>query len=232
MIFEGKHAGLRRCAAAVSAMVILCVLLSPACRVSAEELQTATLMEALEKVNIRSAPDGESQVLGQLEQYDRIFAVELTAGDWYRVVYQGETGYVRADYLKICGTDGWDAPEAPADAIPSDEIIYPEEEIRKAEEEAEKRASEEAAEQSSAAAAAAREKQEAAAIKKRSTGITIGIYMGAVLLISAYAVYVIAKESKKAGETEQGGGEQDGGEDSRPGDGQMEFLDLGEEKND
>lgn len=166
----------------------------------AKTLQAATMMEALDKVNVRVSPDTESDVLGQLEQGERLFAVELTEEGWYRVVYQGETGYVRGDFLKIYSTEDWDISEGSDAAGPSGDVIDPEEEVRKASEEAAQKESEAieraAAGEASAAAAAEAKAQAEAAQKRRSRNTVIGVFAGAVLLIVVYAIYVVIKEMK------------------------------------
>lgn len=175
--------------------------------VGAAEIQAATMMEALDRVNVRVLPNTEAEVLGQLEQGDRLFAVELTEEGWYRVVYEGETGYVRSDFLKIYGVEEWDAPENPDATGFAGEIVDPEEEIRKASEEAAARESESieraSLEAASAAAASEARVQEEAARKKRSRGINIVILTGAVLLIAVYGVYTVIKEGKAVEETPQ-----------------------------
>ena len=60
-------------------------------------------MYAVTKANVRSGPDASTESLGKLEEGEKIFAVELTEEGWYKVVFQGETGYVRADLLAVYG---------------------------------------------------------------------------------------------------------------------------------
>lgn len=183
----------------------ICLLLIPAVSVAASEdgaiaIQAATMMEALDRVNVRESPDTESDVLGQLEQGERLFAVELTEEGWYRVVYEGETGYVRSDFLKVYGTEDWDISEGPDGEGPSGEVIDPEEEVRKASEEALQKESEaierSAAAEASAAAAAEAKAQAEAEQKRRSRNTIIGVFAGAVLLIVVYAIYIVIKEMK------------------------------------
>lgn len=200
---------MRRRAAAMAVMVLLCVLLSPAYRSRAEEIQAATMMEAQKEADVRSEPDMQSQSIGQMEQGEKIFAVELTEGGWYRVVYQGKTGYVKEDCLKVYSTSEWDAP-ANLDATgPSGKIINPEEEYKKLTE-------------------------GAAASRKRSIGSTIAVFAGAVLLIAAYGAYVIVKEGKETGKARKSGESpeniQNSGEAGQEqGNDGMEFLDLEQE---
>lgn len=167
------------------------------------------MMETQKKADVHSGPDMQSQSIGQLEQGEKIFAVELTEGGWYRVVYQGKTGYVKEDCLKIYITSEWDAPKNPDATGPSGKIINPEEEYKKLSE-------------------------RAAASRKRSIGGTIAVFAGAVLLIAAYGAYVIGKEGKETGKIQKGGESpeniQDGGEAGQEqGNWGMEFLDLEQE---
>lgn len=181
-------------------MLLFCLLLGPACRVRAEELKTTTMMEVLKKVNVRAEPDTKAESLGQMEQGERLFAVELTQEGWYRVVYQGETGYIRSDFLKIYQTEGWDASED-SETINPGEVINPEEEVKKASEEAERREAEAlesaASEAASIAAASEAREQEEAARKIQSRKITAIILIGVVAMIAVYAVYVVMQEREK-----------------------------------
>lgn len=65
-------------------------------------------MYAVTKANVRSGPDASTESLGKLEEGEKIFAVELTEEGWYRVVFQGETGYVRQDLLAVYKTQAWE----------------------------------------------------------------------------------------------------------------------------
>ena len=74
-----------------------------------EGISSPAMMEALSKVNVRREPDTSAEVLGQLLAGERVFAVELTEEGWYRVAYNGETGYVRKDFLEMyTAEEGWD----------------------------------------------------------------------------------------------------------------------------
>lgn len=79
-------------------------------------IENTTLMYAVEKVNVRRGPGTDADILGELAQGEMVFAVELLEEGWYRVVFDGETGYVRQDFLAVYGTAGeWEAPEQPAE---------------------------------------------------------------------------------------------------------------------
>ncbi len=78
-------------------------------------LESTTLMYAVEKVNVRKGPGTDTEVMGELAQGEMVFAVELLAEGWYRIVFGGKTGYVRQDFLALYGTAGaWEAPEQPS----------------------------------------------------------------------------------------------------------------------
>lgn len=80
--------------------------------VTGVEISATTMMYAVKKVNVRKEPNTSSGILGELEPGDNIFAVELTDEGWYRVVYAGETGYIRGDFLAVFGdVDEWAASE-------------------------------------------------------------------------------------------------------------------------
>lgn len=69
-------------------------------------LSGTTLMYALDKVNVRSGPGTDTDIIGELQPGETIFAVELTEEGWYRVVFEGEQGYIRQDFLEVYGTEG------------------------------------------------------------------------------------------------------------------------------
>ena len=53
---------------------------------------------AIDVVNVREQPNTECEVLGKLQVGQTVTCIEKT-GDWYKVNYQGQTAYVKADYL-------------------------------------------------------------------------------------------------------------------------------------
>ncbi len=98
----------------------LCVMLSagpaakasePAGTASDQTITSTTLMCALGGTSVRELPAADSGVLGELQEGETLYAVELADG-WYRVVYHGETGYVEQGALAVFGSeDGqWDEP--------------------------------------------------------------------------------------------------------------------------
>lgn len=188
-------------------------------------IQAATMMEALDQANVRTAPDTGADILGQLEQGDKLFAVELTEEGWYRVVYEGETGYVRGDFLKIYSTEDWDTTEDVNAAGPSDEVI----------------------DVSPTPEASSQEEAQ----KKHFENIIPGVFAGAALLIAGYIVFIIRKERndlqrQKAAMRRRSGQKETGKQASRkaagaprqtswqktakgePFENDMEFLDLDE----
>ena len=52
------------------------------------------------KLNVRSQPNTSSEILGELLQGDAV-VIYATVGNWYRIDYKGETGYVSADYVAL-----------------------------------------------------------------------------------------------------------------------------------
>lgn len=104
-----------------------------------ENFTSTTLMYAVTRANVRSGPSVSTESLGKLEEGEKIFAVELTEEGWYRVVFQGKTGYVRQDLLAVytvqAGEDAGEDEESrqwapgaaqPAEMLPEE---IPQEEI-------------------------------------------------------------------------------------------------------
>ncbi|MCM1047703.1 MAG: SH3 domain-containing protein [Clostridiales bacterium] len=80
--------------------------------VTGVEISTTTMMYAVKEVNVRKEPNTSSEIMGKLAAGEHIFAVELTDEGWYRVVYLGETGYIRGDFLAVFeNMDIWIASE-------------------------------------------------------------------------------------------------------------------------
>lgn len=80
--------------------------------VTGVEISTTTMMYAVKEVNVRKEPNTSSEIMGKLAAGEHIFAVELTDEGWYRVVYLGETGYIRGDFLAVFeNMDIWVASE-------------------------------------------------------------------------------------------------------------------------
>ncbi len=153
-------------------------------------IESATLMYAVEKVNVRKGPGTDTEVLGELAQGERVFAVELLAEGWYRIVFGGETGYVRQDFLALYGTAGaWEAPEQPAvPAVAGQDSVA-----------TGKRAAREenATDNSGEKEALPRAAKQAAKSKSKNTS-TVVIIAVVVLLILGYSVFQVVKEKRES----------------------------------
>ena len=84
-------------------MLALC---APASVYAVEEL-TATGVVHNDKLNVRRGPSTDDEAFAQLEDGD---TVDITGvdGDWYRIEYDEEVGYVSAKYVEIQGGDSPD----------------------------------------------------------------------------------------------------------------------------
>ncbi len=60
--------------------------------------QTANVVRS---VNVRADAQNGSEVLGILDGGDSVTVTGICANGWYRVVYEGQTGYVWGDYLSL-----------------------------------------------------------------------------------------------------------------------------------
>ena len=60
--------------------------------------QTAYVVRS---VNVRADAQNGSEVLGILDGGDSVTVTGICANGWYRVVYEGQTGYVWGDYLSL-----------------------------------------------------------------------------------------------------------------------------------
>ena len=52
-------------------------------------------------VNVRADAQSGSEILGVLDGGDSVTVTGMCANGWYRVIYEGETGYVWRDYLSL-----------------------------------------------------------------------------------------------------------------------------------
>lgn len=64
----------------------------------------AVMMQVASKVNVRKEADIRSESLGMLEEGTVIF-VTGTQGEWRQILYQGQNGYIREDFLISYGSD-------------------------------------------------------------------------------------------------------------------------------
>ncbi|MBD5536398.1 MAG: SH3 domain-containing protein [Lachnospiraceae bacterium] len=166
-------------------------------------IDSTTLMYAVEKVNVRRGPGTDAEILGELAQGEMVFAVELLEEGWYRIVFDGETGYVRQDFLAIYGTAGeWAAPEQPAepDVVGQDSAATGKKTIK----------GDDATDDDTENA------KKPASIKdtkaKKGNVSTIIIIAVAVLLILGYSVVQIVKEKRE----NEKGNDEDGEDGQQP----------------
>ena len=57
-----------------------------------------------DRLNVRSSASTSASVLGQLTQNQAVTLEEKT-GDWYKITYNGKTGYVNSGYVKVQQTE-------------------------------------------------------------------------------------------------------------------------------
>ena len=165
-------------------------------------IENTTLMYAVEKVNVRKGPGTDAEILGELAQGEMVFAVELLEEGWYRIVFDGETGYVRQDFLAVYGAAGeWAAPEQPAepDVAGQDSAVTGKKTIKGDDE------ADDGMESGKTSASAKKTKS------KTSNVSTIVIIAVAVLLILGYSVIQIVKEkqeNEKGSDKDEKGGQE------------------------
>ncbi len=162
-----------------------------------EGISSPAMMEALSKVNVRREPDTSAEVLGQLLAGERIFAVELTEEGWYRVAYNGETGYVRKDFLEMyTAEEGWDETIG-EDTIPQ---VRPGEQKENAGESSGAGEAEGEAVEGSSDGKDTGAEGEKEGGKSGVSNVLILVLTGAV--IAAYAVFQVLKERRDGSNTE------------------------------
>jgi len=187
-------------------IILLFLLLCNCFTVTATEADGAgssgsgVMMQVASKVNVRKEADSESESLGQLEEGEMIFLAGDLTGEWYPVLYQGQTGYIRQDFLVQYGS-GDEALQSEmretTEKNTAEHLKYLEEE-----EEAEKKAAEEAAQKEAEA-----EQQKAEEEAKREAGVKRNrlILIGAaVLLIAGYAGSQLYNKKKHASDDLEG----------------------------
>ena len=64
------------------------------------EIETKTYVEATEAVNIRNDATAESSKVGLLAQGQKLEAIKILDNGWYEVNYNGNSSYVKGDYVK------------------------------------------------------------------------------------------------------------------------------------
>ncbi|MBD5495976.1 MAG: SH3 domain-containing protein [Lachnospiraceae bacterium] len=152
------------------------------------DISVTTMMYAVKNVNVRKEPNTSSEILGELEAGTNIFAVELTDEGWYRVVYAGETGYIRSDFLEIYSNmDMWVASEP--EPVPIDEQT-----IIATNENADNPAAENMQESAADSGSTATEEEQSS--KKNNTLAILIIIL--LVLIFTYAIIQIVRDNKKS----------------------------------
>ncbi len=160
-------------------------------RATGVDISVTTMMYAVKKVNVRKEPNTSAEILGELEAGTNIFAVELTDDGWYRVVYAGEPGYIRSDFLAVYSNmDMWVASEP--EPVPIDEQA-----IIAANENADNQAAENAQESAADSENAAPEEEQGG--KKNNTLAILIIIL--LVLIFTYAVIQIVRDNMKSDES-------------------------------
>ena len=65
--------------------------------------QTGTVVSGITSLHFRTGPGMDYEIIGYLHSGDQVDVLEKT-GDWYKVVYDGQTGYVHGKYLNVYET--------------------------------------------------------------------------------------------------------------------------------
>lgn len=189
----------------------------------------AKMMYALEAANVYAGPGNEYEVTGQLAEGETIFAVELLEEGWYRVVYNGETAYVKQDYLALYSSEavGEENTLVFPDAAPPELEEALTEETLSADAALKETVS---AEAEQGETALSDETTESTGEKtKKPSHIIAGLALTAgFLAIFAYAVCLIWKEKKKGSvdEKEKQDREKDGGVEETEDEPEKEKNDL------
>lgn len=194
-------------------IILLLLLLCNCFTVTATEADgtensgSAEMMQVVSKVNVREEANLDSESLGQLEEGEVIFLAGDLTGEWYPVLYQGQTGYVRQDFLVQYGS-GDEALQSEMRETTEKNTIEHQKQLEEEEkaEKAEKKAAEEAAKKKAEA-----EKQNAEEEAKRQEGVkrnSLIVSGTAVLLIVGYAGWLLYNNRKKRSSNDPEGGEQ------------------------
>lgn len=171
----------------------------------------AVMMQVASKVNVRKEADTRSESLGMLEEGTVIF-VTGTQGEWRQILYQGQNGYIREDFLISYGSDkeqlAQELEEAAAKGQTEHQRVLEEEEAARAEVEKarleaqmEREADEEAKreeelERQRLLEEAEKQAEENRNKTRRNMGLIIAV---AAALIAGYAAVQIYKDRHQAG---------------------------------
>lgn len=200
-----------------TAILCLCILFLPEIVSHAAD---AVLMYATVKVNVRSGPGTDTDIIGELEAGEKVFALELLEEGWYRILYEGEHGYVKQEYLAVyesddqleIGTD--EAPEMDAEQT---ETAAQEEapEVGKGNPVQENPIQENPIQENPAQENSARENMDETPQEgKTNNPFTLFIFAGALLIIAGYAAVQIVKEKRGIADDEDFDDEDFAGEGS------------------
>ena len=80
--------------------LVLCVGMMTVTASAAGELMYGIGFVNASSLRLRSEPDGDSTTLTYAPRNDCVVVVEKT-GDWYKVNYNLQTGYMHASYLSV-----------------------------------------------------------------------------------------------------------------------------------
>lgn len=76
----------------------------PASQISAGSRAGAVMMQVVSEVNVRKEASTKSESLGLLSEGVTVFVTDQQ-GEWYQILYQGQQGYIREDFLAAYGSD-------------------------------------------------------------------------------------------------------------------------------
>lgn len=93
-------------------------------------VEANVLLETTKAATIYEQPDENSAAVGSLETETPVFSAEKSTDEWCKVTYQGTTGYVKTENLKIYG--GEELKKEIAQNAESDKLIIEEIEYEKA----------------------------------------------------------------------------------------------------
>jgi len=170
----------------------------------------AVMMQVASEVNVRKEADAKSESLGLLPQGTTVF-VTGTQGEWRQILYQGQSGYIREDFLIPYGSDKQQLAQELEDAAQKGQeehqrLLEEEEAARLAEEnaafetEAERAAREEAEREAELEKQRVLEEAEKLAEENRNkTRRNMGLIIaGSTALIAGYAAVQIYKDKHPA----------------------------------
>lgn len=107
--------------AMLSAAVFLLVILFPA-KVFAENEYTVTEMtaegEVISDVNVRSGPATSYDIIGTVRAKDMIAISGKSSDGWYRIDFEGQTGFVYGEYISVMEPASTPEPEPEQQARP------------------------------------------------------------------------------------------------------------------